>query len=155
MRKTKCVHSVLALRCLLGLKLIGMLSCFDPPTSSEKLPLEVPAVLRQIPGCGGHGLAKAAFGDSCFSYQFTQNAAVDFCVYANCCPDSNRFSLSYEIRNDTLAVVVVDTAAHMCRCLCNYAIHAEFMNLPADRYVFYCRYSEELVYCEVLERQGL
>jgi hypothetical protein len=131
---------------------MGILSCSNQPTDSEKQQTEVQAVLRQISGCGGHELAKAAVGDSCFSYQFTQNLTADFCVWANCCPDSQRFELAHEIRNDTIFVAVADTAAHLCRCICKYAIHAEFTNLPRDRYVFWCHYDDAMVYNEVVKR---
>jgi len=72
---------------------------------------------------------------------------------ANCCPDSNRFSLSYGIRNDTITVVVVDTAAHLCRCICRYVIRGEFKDLPLDHYVFACNYDNKLVYLEHVYRR--
>jgi hypothetical protein len=153
MRKIKCINSELALLCLFGLALIGVLSCSDSPTKSEKEQPEVQAVLRQIPGCGGHGLTKAAGGDSCFSYKFTQNLVVDFCVAANCCPDSNRFELAHVIHNDTIFVAVADTAANLCRCICNYVIHAEFAGLSRDQYIFYCQHADAVAYCEPVQRK--
>jgi hypothetical protein len=138
----------LAQSLLLGATLLSMLSCSDQPTESET----VKAQLYQIPGCGGHGLAKTAVGDSCFSYKFAQDLVVDFCVSANCCPDSQRFRFTHDIRHDTIFVAVTDTAANLCRCMCNYVIHAEFTDLPRDHYVFCCYYGEAMVYNEKVER---
>lgn len=140
---------------LLGCALLGVLSCSNQPTNSENGEAQVHGVLYQIPGCGGHGVAKTAVGDSCFSYKFIQDLVVDFCVSANCCPDSNRFQFKHEIRNDTIAVAVADTAANLCRCVCNYVIHAEFSDLPRDRYIFYCKYDNAIVYNEVVKRSLL
>ncbi len=136
---------------LLGATLLSMLSCSDQPTKS----VTARAQLYQIPGCSGHELAKAAAGDSCFSYKFAQDLVVDFCVSANCCPDSQRFQFTHDIRHDTILVAVADTAANLCRCLCNYVIHAEFTDLPRDRYVFCCYYGEAVVYNEKVERSPL
>ena len=90
--------------------------------------------LYQVNGCQGGGLSKSITGDSCFDYQFDTDLILDFCVNANCCPDSNRFDLSYEIKHDTIEVAVKDTAADLCRCICSYIIHAEFYDLPEDKY---------------------
>ncbi|MDZ7304709.1 MAG: hypothetical protein ONB44_21485 [candidate division KSB1 bacterium] len=137
---------------LLSWAFLSMLSCAKQPTDSENEERPVRAELRQIPGCSGHGLTKAAFADSCFSYKFTQDLVVDFCVSANCCPDSNRFQFAYEVRHDTIAVAVADTAANLCRCICDYVIHAEFSDLPRDRYMFLCYYQNKLRYNEIVKR---
>lgn len=104
-------------------------------------------LLYQITGCGG-GLAKSFVADSCFSYQFGTDLIIDFCVTANCCPDSNRFDLSYETRHDTIAIAVQDTAARLCRCICPYVIHAEFHELPLDHYTIQCMYDNRVAYNE-------
>jgi len=126
-------------------------TCSESVTAIDE---NVQALLYQVPECGGSGLAKDALIDSCFSYQFDTDLAVDFCVRANCCPDSNRFDLDYLISSDTIYVAVADTAARLCRCVCNYVIHAEFTNLMRDRYIFYCSYDPEigLVYAEEVKR---
>jgi hypothetical protein len=131
--------------------LVGILSCSDQPTEPE----HVKAQLYQISGCSGLGLTKAAVDDSCFSYKFAQDLVVDFCVSANCCPDSLRFQFTHDIRHDTILVAVADTAANLCRCICNYVIHAEFTDLPRDRYVFCCYYGEAMVYNEKVNRSLL
>lgn len=125
-------------------------SCSDKSTGPEN---QQTALLYQIAGCQHGGLAKSSLSDSCFSYQFQKDLVIDFCASANCCPDSNRFRLSYGIRNDTIAVVVADTAANLCYCICGYIIHAEFRDLPLDEYLFSCSYNGKLQYVEKLHRE--
>jgi hypothetical protein len=95
--------------------------------------------IEQIPGCKSGQLGKRSLStDSCFTYQFSDALDVYFCASANCCPDSNRFRIRHDIRSDTIFVTIADTAAQLCRCNCTYMLHAEFHNLPKDRYVFFC-----------------
>lgn len=89
--------------------------------------------------CLAHGLAKGSALDSVFEYSFQQSLIVDFSAWSNCCPDSGRFSLSYAVRTDTIIVTVLDTAAHLCHCLCPYMLHVELADLPLDRYIVRCR----------------
>lgn len=91
--------------------------------------------LNQIPGCQHLRLNKSESSDSCFTYTFKKDLVLDFCASGNCCPDKNRFDLSSKIFNDTIQIVVKDTAQNLCKCNCNYIIHGEFKELPADRYV--------------------
>jgi hypothetical protein len=81
----------------------------------------------------------AATPDSNFTYTFKQNLILDFSAAGNCCPDSNRFVVSQEIRNDTVLVTIIDTARNLCRCMCSYMIHAQWNNLPLDSYIVRCR----------------
>ena len=121
--------------------LFFMISCSDKSTNYAGH--EVRATLKQVGGCQSHSLNnKISTEDSCFSYMFTEKLIVNFCMTGNCCPDSNRFSLSYKIKNDTIFVAAADTAANFCNCICNYIIQAEFDNLPSDRYIFYCTRSD-------------
>ena len=115
-------------------------------------------VIYQILGCQSE-LSKAAT-DSCFSYQFEQTLRLEFCLTGNCCPDSNRFRLSSNVRNDTIFIAAADTATQLCRCVCTYKIRAEFDDLPLDHYVFYCtreHYSSRLFHYRehVYRKQGL
>lgn len=118
-------------------------SCFDNVTDTQHHQNEKKAELYQIPGCAGHkpALAELTAADSCFSYEFETSLIVEFCITANCCPDSNRFELSFEVVDDTITVVIADTAANLCRCVCTYHIHAEFTNLPLNRYHITCQKS--------------
>ena len=77
--------------------------------------------------------------DSLFLYSFPDSLVLDFSVKANCCPDSNRFSISQTTGSDTIVVTVTDTAENGCRCVCPYMIHTSFESLPYDRYVVRCR----------------
>lgn len=102
----------------------------------------------QVGGCNGSSLSKIAENDSCFLYSFDDTLKVDFCVIANCCPDSQRFVADYNIKSDTIFVSVADTAAKLCRCVCNYTIHLDFNGLSEKQYVFYCNYYDQIVYNE-------
>jgi hypothetical protein len=126
-------------------------SCSDK--SSNPGNQQVKASLYQVGGCQSH-LAKVSEVDSCFSYQFGEKLVVDFCLTGNCCPDSNRFVLSHKISNDTIYIVAVDTAEHLCRCICKYVIHAEFENLPLSHYIFYCADSNIVYYDQVVQRNN-
>jgi hypothetical protein len=78
--------------------------------------------------------------DSSFVYSFTDSLVIDFSVPANCCPDSDRFDVIYNLLNeDTLVVSVADTAQNLCYCNCSYMIHAVFQELPDNHYVVRCR----------------
>jgi len=103
-------------------------------------------LIYQVPGCQNSALMDNTASDSGFSYSFGQNLIVDFYVSANCCPDSNRFELFDRICNDTIYVTVIDTADHLCDCICNYQIHFEKCNLPLNSYLFYCKYNDEVLY---------
>lgn len=103
-------------------------------------PENVESSIVQIPGCQSAQLAKSsASSDSCLTYLFQNTLYVDFCATGNCCPDSNRFAITHEIRGDTIAVTIADTAVSLCRCMCRYILHAEFHDLPRDQYVFVCK----------------
>lgn len=102
----------------------------------------------QVGGCNGSPLAKIAENDSCFSYSFNDTLKIDFCVRANCCPDSQRFVADYNIKSDTIFVSVADTAARLCRCVCNYTIHLDLNGLSGNQYIFHCNYDEKIVYNE-------
>jgi hypothetical protein len=112
----------------------------------------------QMPGCKSGQLGKSSLSaDSCFTYQFHDALDVYFCATANCCPDTNRFLIKHEIQSDTILVTIADTAAHLCRCNCSYMLHAEFLNLRGDQYVFVCQrndYSNSIVlYSTTVRRQ--
>ena len=83
------------------------------------------------------------FPDSVFSYSFSDNLTMDFSSISNCCPDSNRFVLDHEIRQDTIIITVTDTAQNLCRCICLYMIHSEITGLPMNQYVIRCRFIQE------------
>jgi len=127
------------------------LSCSDKGTTPGDT--QQANQLYQIPGCQRGALAKPTGGDSCFSYQFTADLLVDFCVTANCCPDSNRFGFVAKISRDTIVVAVRDTAAQECRCLCVYTIHCEFSDLPLNRYWFVCLFGDSVKYAVEVLRQ--
>lgn len=96
---------------------------------------------KQVGGCNSaRGLAKTSPFDSCFTYSFDETLKIDFCVFGNCCPDSQRFTTNYTLSADTIFVEVADTAAHLCRCICNYTIRVELSGLQKDSYLFYCNY---------------
>lgn len=122
-------HTIIS---LLPVLLFGAFLACQSATESQQWGGEFQ--LYQANGCQSGELSKAAVGDSCFSYQFDADLILDFRVSANCCPDSNRFVLSTDIRSDTIAITVQDTAANLCLCICNYIVHAEFYDMPEDMY---------------------
>lgn len=120
----------------------------ESPTDGEN-------TIYQINGCNGNiGLRKSAGMDSCFSYEFTNHLQVEFCVNANCCPDSNRFDFEYRVENNLIFVTVKDTAENLCKCICPYVIHLELYNLPLSHYYFKCLYYDKIIYSEELQRKG-
>jgi hypothetical protein len=107
----------------------------------------------QVPGC-----VKKIYLDSCFSYTFQNTLRTDFCIYANCCPDSNRFSFEHDITADSIKLYVTDFEDNLCHCICNYNLHTSFIELPLDSYQFviYSRYKDsefELLYSEKVYRR--
>ncbi|MFC1481649.1 hypothetical protein ACFL6E_05335 [Candidatus Neomarinimicrobiota bacterium] len=90
--------------------------------------------LNSISGCQHDNLTIGTIVDSCFVYQFDNDLVLDFCVTANCCPDSNRFEIAQEVRNDSITIIVSDIADDLCFCTCPYIIHSEFFDLPEDMY---------------------
>ncbi|MBN1301564.1 MAG: hypothetical protein JW995_10155 [Melioribacteraceae bacterium] len=96
--------------------------------------------IAQIGGCvSAANTRNSSMGDSSFFYEFKDMLKVEFWLSGNCCPDSDRFASDYRISNDTIFVTMADTAANLCRCICNYNIVAEFSNLAFDRYLFQVR----------------
>ena len=139
---------------LLLLSALLLATCTDK--SSGPGNPEPSASVRQINGCFQMpSLAGFVYTDSCFTYQFGDTLAIEFCLTGNCCPDSDRFSLVYEMKSDTIIMAATDTAQHLCRCICNYRIRAVFANLPLNSYVFVCTRSDDsgkVYYAETVSR---
>jgi hypothetical protein len=127
---------------LLPLLLLGLsIACKTTPTDPKEWGGQFQ--LAQVDGCQSGSLSKAAVGDSLFSYQFDDDLLLDFRVTGNCCPDSNRFELSHEIFGNDITIIVADTAADLCLCVCPYVIHAEFYDMPEDMYVVHVMTDDE------------
>lgn len=128
-----------------------MFSCSegDPAASEQR---EIKFTSHQIPGCGNNLLSKTSALDSCFTYIFQDKLEINFCVPGNCCPDSNRFVANYKLNSDTLFISVSDTAENLCRCICNYIIHAEISGLQKNNYTFYCNYDDQIIYSEQVRK---
>ena len=103
---------------------------------------------RQIPGCNSSLPKSADEQNGNFSYVFDENLKIELDLNANCCPDSNRFDYSCQISNDTIYFTVIDTAAHLCKCICNYTLSAEIGGLDNDEYTFICSYYDSIYYNE-------
>lgn len=73
--------------------------------------------------------------ESVLRWQFGDLLELEFMVWGNCCPDSERFVVASHLCGDTLAITVADTAASLCRCVCPYVISATCEDVPSDRYV--------------------
>ena len=109
----------------------------------------------QLDGCARGSLQKESEADSCFTWSFTENLTADFCVKANCCPDTDRFQLDYSIEAGAIHVTVQDTAQNLCRCICPYLIHAEFSELEKDSYHFFVEYNDSVLYDMQVIRMNL
>lgn len=131
----------------------GVSSCTDnSPRPGE---LQIGAKSRQISKCIKVVLSGRSIADSSFGCRFGDTLCVHFLLSGNCCPDSNRFTFLHHVSNDTLYVDAIDTERHLCNCICNYLIRAEFVNLPLDRYTFICGrpdYGWRVYYGEIVVR---
>lgn len=114
---------------------IIFVSCKESSVSSESK-----VKIYQVPGCQHEiiNILNKSIIDSCFNYTFFDKLEIDFCVKGNCCPDANRFLIRSNIFKDTITISVTDTAANLCKCICNYIIHGEFESLPFDSYFVKC-----------------
>ena len=132
---------------VLGSLVFLYFSCKEIPTLPNQSPISFSS---QYSKCLSQGLPKISVLDSIFTYSFSDNLITDFSVIANCCPGSNRFSVSSLGGTDTLVVAVADTAQGLCDCVCLYMVHAEFNNLPNDHYVVRCTYGNLTGYHETI-----
>ena len=97
---------------ILGFGILMAFSCKDRSTD----PGDPPTSFKYLSSkCGTQALAKGTGLDSIFTYSFTDKLLVDFSVWANCCPDSNRFTVAYAMAADTIVISVADTARSLCR----------------------------------------
>jgi hypothetical protein len=127
--------------------ILALLACSESTTTPK-----TESLIYQVGRCQGHQGTAALAEDSCFDAEFTQNLLINFCLVANCCPDTNRFALSTSINNDTISIVAVDTAGNLCSCDCDYKAHAEFQNLPLSQYLVLCSFNGSIVYRETVIR---
>ncbi len=129
-------------------------SC-NSPTENEK---NIHMSARQISGCirNVSEVRQPECGDKYFKYSFGDTLKIDFSVWGNCCPDSQRFAVNYKMEPGTIKVEVKDTAKLGCYCNCNYIIHMDFTGLTKDKYLFYLNYpglqGDIIKYREVIER---
>jgi hypothetical protein len=137
---------------------VGIIISFS---CDNELSSKVQTSIYQVPGCKSNSLFKTGIDnrDSCFTYSYTEKLTVDFCVDGNCCPDSNRYSISSKILRDSITITVADTAQNLCRCICNYIIHGEFESLPKDEYFIKCilkkEGNQEITYAQTVKRTRL
>jgi hypothetical protein len=134
---------------VLACLILSLLACSESTTKPK-----TESLVYQVGRCQ-HTVGSAALAeDSCFTASFAQDLLIDLCLVANCCPDTNRFALSNQISNDTILIVAADTAASLCRCLCNYKARAEFHNLPLSQYLVLCSYKDSNIYREIVIREN-
>ena len=92
----------------------------------------------------GQGSGSRSMEERCFEYTFDEHLQAAFCVNGNCCPDSQRFDLSYTVFEDSIVVTVVDTAQNLCRCLCDYLIQTDLTVPPQDyQFIVYVNGKEQ------------
>ena len=83
----------------------------------------------------GERVGPSCPAESVLQWRFEDDLELQFTVWGNCCPESLRFVVSSELHGDTLAIAVVDTAAHLCRCTCRYGVSCTLTGLAGDAYV--------------------
>jgi hypothetical protein len=125
--------------------------------SNEVISPEQSAKIFQKGKCGGSPLFKDVSQDSCFSYYFGNTLSIDFCTTGNCCPDSNRFTCSYNFAEKQITIRIKDIAPNLCKCICKYTIHADFENLKYDEYLVNCfqeiNNEDQLLYSKFVTRK--
>ena len=122
------------------------------PIDQESVPIS--NEYYQIPGCQGQtdNLAKTFSNDYCFSYSWINDLNVELCLWANCCPDTDRFNSSSVLTGNVISVTVTDTAKQLCDCICTYKLHFDFPSLLKKDYIFKCIYNDSLVYIEKIKK---
>jgi hypothetical protein len=127
------------LKIFLLLGLCTLTACKEK--STEVFPTGIPSFSFEMSQCISSALGKGVntLPDSICTYSFSDYLILDFSAIGNCCPDSNRFVVNHQIKQDTILITVSDTARSMCYCMCLYMIHTEISNLPLDKYVIRCR----------------
>jgi hypothetical protein len=127
--------------------IFSLLACSESTTKPK-----TESHVYQVGRCQHNMIKEAVADDSCFTATFAQDLVIGLCLVANCCPDTNRFELSTQIKNDTILIVAADTAASLCRCLCNYKVRAEFSNPPLSQYLVLCSYGDSIIYREIVTK---
>ncbi|MFC2083593.1 hypothetical protein ACFLS9_00905 [Bacteroidota bacterium] len=139
------------MRYLLIFSLFIFISCSEDSTSVNKED-DVSYSFYQVSGCASSPLLKTTHDSTCFFYSFIDTLKVDLCLTSNCCPEINRFDSFFLLDEDTIKFTVLDTATHLCHCICNYVIHAEIGGLSKKEYIFQCTYYDSVYYSETVSR---
>ncbi|MFC2083574.1 hypothetical protein ACFLS9_00810 [Bacteroidota bacterium] len=127
------------------------ISCSEESTSVDEKE-EPTNSFYQVPGCASSPLMKTIQDSTCFFYSFFDTLKVDLCLPSNCCPENNRFDSSFLLDGSTIKFTVLDTAAHLCDCICDYVIHTEIDGLTKNEYTFKCIYYDSVYYSETVSR---
>ena len=127
--------------------LIFVYSCSESTSPT----LNINSTLKQASGCNKSSLSKS-LTDSSFNYTFITDANIYFSLPANCCPENDRFDQITLLNNNTITTTVIDTAAHLCRCSCNYELNIKISNLTENNYTFTCIYGDSIFYKEEIVR---
>ena len=151
----RTLQQIIGLILFLFVSGVWIYSC-DTPTENDGT---VTFSARQTSGCvrGVKG-AKETECISYFKYSFKDTLKIDFMVWGNCCPDSNRFATECKVSAGVIVAEVKDTAKTGCYCNCNYIIHLDILGLKQDKYMFYLDYpgqagGEMIKYRKVIERE--
>lgn len=115
------------------LLLLFFIGCIEKSTETETF-----INIYQFGKCNSYYFAKVSSDSLCFKYRFENSLIIDFCVNGNCCPDSNRFVFNYKIKENQIDIFVDDIAPNLCKCICNYTIHADILGLSNTKYFVKC-----------------
>ncbi len=115
---------------LLGASLLFCPSCKEKVTGPEtSLPVVFSGYSTK---CLSHGIAKMSFVDS-LVYIFSDSLVIDD-PETTSCSNTYPFAPGYNLRLDTLTLIIADTTLASANCFCGYNVHFAFSNLPDDRY---------------------
>jgi hypothetical protein len=100
-----------------------------------------------------HPLLKTS-QNSMLSYSFSNDSIIIKAFFiSNCCPEKNRFVTSTTLHNDSLKLMVRDTAQGLCDCPCNYEIQTIVKAFNYDTLHFACEYHGEPYLSEAIAIQ--
>ncbi|HEX2959950.1 MAG TPA: hypothetical protein VHO70_24150 [Chitinispirillaceae bacterium] len=129
---------------------IVIVSCNQVATNCpEKNPL---TVYSKASGCK-RALYKSFSGDSICGYEFFDDSLkITIKVQANCCPETNRFTTSTSVKEDSVHLKVRDTAKELCDCICPYEIQTIIKGAAVDSIYFTCEYNTSLIADRLIRR---
>jgi hypothetical protein len=143
----KAFHYLTAAFCFVSL------ACDDSTTSQPKHS-NASAYSVSTDSCLNNNSLLKTNQNSKLSYSFSDDSIlIKVFLATNCCPDKNRFVTSASIYNDSLHLIVNDTAQGLCDCICNYEIQTIVKAFNFDTLRFTCEYEDTLYLSDAIAIQ--